>query len=123
MHDISLPRTEGVVSPTVPEETRARERSLSAQVVEDWADVLFTVAGRMGRGLVPYLVLGFAGIELVSPDIVGIRSAACREGVRTSEIDAAAVRRFRDGLWASSRSRVATSRQLDSGSVPFAARQ
>jgi len=71
MHDISLPRTEGVVSPTVPEETRARERSPSAQVVEDWADVLFTVAGRMGRGLVPYLVLGFAGIELVSPDLLG----------------------------------------------------
>ena len=71
MHDISLPRTEGVVSPTVPEETRARERSPSAQVVEDWADVLFIVAGRMGRGLVPYAVLAFAGIELVSPDLLG----------------------------------------------------
>jgi hypothetical protein len=69
MHDIPSPRT--VASPTVSEETRARERSPSAQVAEDWADVLFTVAGRMGRGLVPYGVLAFAGIELVSPDLLG----------------------------------------------------
>jgi len=71
MHDIHSPRTESLVSPTVSEEKRLRERSPSAQIVEDWADVIFATAGRMGRGLVPYTVLAFASIELVNPDLLG----------------------------------------------------
>jgi hypothetical protein len=69
MHDIPSPRAEGIVSPTASE--RVRERSPSAQVAEDWADVIFTVAGRMGRGLVPYAMLAFASVELVNPDLLG----------------------------------------------------
>jgi hypothetical protein len=71
MNDIPSPRAEGIVSPTVSEKTGVRQRSPSAQVAEDWADVIFAVAGRMGQGLVPYAVLAFASFELINPDFLG----------------------------------------------------
>jgi hypothetical protein len=71
MHHIPSPRAEGVVSPTVSDEKPVRQRSPSAQVVEDWADVICAVAERMGRGLVPYAVLAFASFELLDPDLLG----------------------------------------------------
>jgi len=51
----------------------------------------FALAGRLQRGDLP-LVLA------ARPDIVGIRSAACRDGNRNSEIDGEAVRVFREAL-------------------------
>jgi hypothetical protein len=53
--------------------------------------LLFALAGRLRIGDV-------AGLRSVRPDILGIRSAACRAGIRTGEIDAGAVRAFRDAL-------------------------
>src|SRR5262249_33169554 len=66
----------------------------------------FALAGRLQINDVP-------GIGLVSPDIVGIRSAGCLDGIRTNDIDAAAVRRFRDALCASSRPNVAASGSIE----------
>ena len=53
----------------------------------------FALAGRLQVGDLSRLVP-------IRPDIIGVRSAACRAGVRTGEIDAAAVRRFREALQA-----------------------
>jgi uncharacterized protein (UPF0264 family) len=39
-----------------------------------------------------------AGLYRIQPDIVGIRSAACRGGVRNAEIDPVAIREFRTAL-------------------------
>ena len=51
----------------------------------------FAVAGRLQIGdLLQVLAVG--------PDIVGIRSAACRDGIRSGAIDAAAVRAFGEAL-------------------------
>jgi uncharacterized protein (UPF0264 family) len=65
----------------------------------------FALAGRLLPGDLPRL----ASICL---DIVGIRSAACRAGIRTGEIDASAVRTFRESL------RSAASRSLAPGDRP-----
>jgi uncharacterized protein (UPF0264 family) len=51
----------------------------------------FALAGRLQIGDLPQVLAA-------GPDIVGIRSAACRDGVRSGEIDAAAVRAFREAL-------------------------
>ena len=51
----------------------------------------FALAGRLQIG-------DLRQVLAVGPDIVGIRSAACREGVRSGEIDAAAVRAFGEAL-------------------------
>jgi uncharacterized protein (UPF0264 family) len=61
-----------------------------------------------------------AAIGLVRPDIVGIRSAACRSGIRTGEIDAMAVRRFREALNAPSLARTPASRPVYPGGVRVA---
>ena len=58
----------------------ARSRNLS-----------LALAGRLQIGDIPNLLS-------LGPEIVGIRSAACRAGVRTGDIDAAAVRAFRQAL-------------------------
>ncbi len=51
----------------------------------------FALAGRLQTGDLPRVLAA-------RPDIVGIRSAACRDGIRSGEIDAGAVRAFRDAL-------------------------
>ena len=53
--------------------------------------LLFALAGKLQIGDV-------AGLRSVRPDIVGIRSAACRAGIRAGEIDPGAVRAFREAL-------------------------
>jgi uncharacterized protein (UPF0264 family) len=63
-----------------------RLQSLAA-LARSW-DLEFALAGRLQ-------IDDLAAIGLVRPDLVGIRSAACRAGIRTGAIDAAAVRRFR----------------------------
>lgn len=55
------------------------------------AGLTFALAGRLKLADVPELCA-------IRPDIVGIRSAACRAGIRTAEIDPDAVRAFRDAL-------------------------
>lgn len=61
---------------------RARSRGL-----------LFALAGRLQ-------MCDLSSLRSVDPDVVGIRSAACRAGIRTGEVDAAAVRAFREALGA-----------------------
>ena len=63
----------------------------------------FAVAGRLQIGDLP-------AICTVAPDIVGIRSAACRGGIRTAEIDPVAVRAFSDALRLEARSMVSSPR-------------
>jgi uncharacterized protein (UPF0264 family) len=53
----------------------------------------FGLAGRLQIDHLPRL-------ETVRADILGIRSAACRAGIRTGEIDATAVRSFHEALQA-----------------------
>lgn len=53
--------------------------------------LLFALAGRLQIGDIP-------GLKTVDPDIMGIRSAACRAGIRTGEVDAGAVGAFREAL-------------------------
>jgi uncharacterized protein (UPF0264 family) len=53
--------------------------------------LLFALAGRLSRRDVPRL-------REVMPDVVGIRSAACRDGQREREIDRQAVAGFREEL-------------------------
>lgn len=53
----------------------------------------FALAGRLQAGDLPQVLAA-------GPDIVGIRSAACLDGVRSSAIDATAVRAFREALHA-----------------------
>jgi uncharacterized protein (UPF0264 family) len=79
------------------------EQLESLTVVARSCGLEFALAGRLQIDDIPR-------IELVSPDIVGIRSAACREGIRTSEIDSAAVRRFRAALQSAIRQQASTSR-------------
>lgn len=55
------------------------------------AELTFALAGRLKLADVSELCA-------IRPDIVGIRSAACRAGIRTAEIDPDAVRAFRDAL-------------------------
>jgi uncharacterized protein (UPF0264 family) len=52
---------------------------------------LLALAGRLQIGDIPVM-------KTLCPDIVGIRSAACRGGIRNREIDAGAVRAFREAL-------------------------
>jgi uncharacterized protein (UPF0264 family) len=63
--------------------------SLAAQARS--AGLTFALAGRLQIGDLPLILAA-------GPDIVGIRSAACRDGNRSGEIDAGAVRAFRDSL-------------------------
>jgi uncharacterized protein (UPF0264 family) len=51
----------------------------------------FALAGRLQIGHLPQVLAA-------GPDIVGIRSAACRDGIRNGAIDPAAVRAFREAL-------------------------
>lgn len=67
----------------------SRLSSLAAQARA--AGLTFALAGRLQIGDLPRVLAA-------SPDIVGIRSAACRDGNRSGEIDAGAVRAFRDAL-------------------------
>ncbi|MGE5192910.1 MAG: (5-formylfuran-3-yl)methyl phosphate synthase, partial [Deltaproteobacteria bacterium] len=67
------------------------ERLESLAALARSSSLEFALAGRLHVGDLP-------GIGAVCPDIVGIRSAACRAGIRTAEIDAAAVRSFREAL-------------------------
>jgi len=53
--------------------------------------LVFAIAGSLRIG-------DLAGLRGVGSSIVGIRSAACRAGIRTAEIDPAAVRAFREAL-------------------------
>jgi uncharacterized protein (UPF0264 family) len=55
------------------------------------ADLLFAVAGSLRAADLPRLVP-------LQPDVIAVRGAACRSGDRTAEIDADAVRRFRQTL-------------------------
>lgn len=60
--------------------TRARE-----------AGLLFAIAGKLQKS-------DLARVACVAPDIVGIRSAACREGMRSGPVCSDAVREFRSAL-------------------------
>jgi hypothetical protein len=53
--------------------------------------LVFAIAGSLRIG-------DLASLRTVGSSIVGIRSAACRAGIRTAEIDPAAVRAFRKAL-------------------------
>jgi uncharacterized protein (UPF0264 family) len=53
--------------------------------------LVFAIAGSLRIG-------DLASLRTVGSCIVGIRSAACRAGIRTAEIDPAAVRAFRKAL-------------------------
>lgn len=70
----------------------------------------FALAGRLQFTDLPR-------VATARPDIVGIRSAACRAGIRTGEIDAAAVRTFREALHSASRAFAPASRPLHAGAV------
>ena len=48
-----------------------REKSPSAQALEDWIDVVFAATGRAVRGMAPLAVFVFASVELVNPDMLG----------------------------------------------------
>jgi (5-formylfuran-3-yl)methyl phosphate synthase len=61
-------------------------RDLASSVQQ--SDRFFAVAGRLTSGMLPELVS-------VRPDIVAVRSAACRNEDRTSSVDGDAVRRLR----------------------------
>ncbi|MGQ0633208.1 MAG: (5-formylfuran-3-yl)methyl phosphate synthase [Planctomycetaceae bacterium] len=58
--------------------------------------LMFALAGRLSRRDV-------ARLRQLGPDVVGIRSAACREGHREREIDQQAVQEFRAALLVSGR--------------------
>ena len=66
-----------------------RLHSLAAQARA--LELTFALAGRLQIGDLRHVLA-------VGPDTVGIRSAACRDGIRSGEIDAAAVRAFRKAL-------------------------
>src|SRR5207302_4551084 len=53
--------------------------------------LLFALAGRLQIG-------DLSAVKTLHPDIVGIRSAACRARIRTGEVDCGAVRAFREAL-------------------------
>lgn len=88
-----------------------RLESLAALARRDGLE--FALAGRLQISDLPRLAL-------VGPDITGIRTAACRTGIRTGEVDVAAVRRFREALQASSRAVSPASRPLYPGCVSAA---
>jgi uncharacterized protein (UPF0264 family) len=67
----------------------ARLKSLAAQARS--LELTFALAGRLQIGDLPQVLA-------VGPDTVGIRSAACRDGIRSNAIDAIAVREFREAL-------------------------
>ena len=71
--------------------TGPRLHSLAAQARS--LRLTFALAGRLQIG-------DLRQVLAVGPDTVGIRSAACRDGIRSGEIDAAAVRAFREALLA-----------------------
>ncbi len=52
---------------------------------------MFALAGSLRRS-------DLSALRTLDPDIIGIRSAACRAGVRTAEIDPPAVRAFREAI-------------------------
>jgi uncharacterized protein (UPF0264 family) len=87
----------GVLIDTFSKTDRRLFHWLRIEQVESLATVArsygleFALAGRLQIDDIPR-------IGLVNPDIVGIRSAACRQGIRTGEIDAAEVRGFRAAL-------------------------
>jgi uncharacterized protein (UPF0264 family) len=86
----------------------ARLESVAARARRNGLE--FALAGRLQVNDLPRLAR-------VVPDIVGIRSAACRAGIRTGEIDSAAVRRFRDALQATCCAHSAASRPVHPGGV------
>ena len=67
----------------------ARLTTLASQARSQ--NLTFALAGRLQSG-------DLAQVLAVGPDTVGIRSAACRDGDRSSEIDVAAVRAFREAM-------------------------
>jgi uncharacterized protein (UPF0264 family) len=71
--------------------TGDRLESLAALVRS--RELSLALAGRLKIG-------DIARLLLLNPEIVGIRSAACRGGIRTGEIDATAVSAFREALTA-----------------------
>jgi uncharacterized protein (UPF0264 family) len=91
----------------------ARLESLSARARRNGLE--FALAGRLQRADLPRL-------GHVRPDIVGIRSAACRAGIRTGEIDSSAVRLFREALRATFSGRSLPSRPIHPGGVGSAQR-
>jgi uncharacterized protein (UPF0264 family) len=109
----------GVLIDTYSKEEGGLFNWLSIERLESLADqarsydLEFALAGRLQIDDLPR-------IGLVSPDIVGIRSAACRSGLRTREIDATAVRRFRAALNAPSLRRTPASGPVYPGGVRVA---
>jgi uncharacterized protein (UPF0264 family) len=91
------------------------ERLKSLAVLARRHGLKFALAGRLQIGDLPRLTL-------VGPDIVGIRSAACRAGIRTAQIDASAVRTFREALHASRQAVAPASRPIHPGGVRVAQR-
>jgi hypothetical protein len=81
------------------------DRLVSLAAVARLHGLEFALAGRLLPGDLPQLAS-------ICPDIVGIRSAACRAGIRTGEIDASEVQTFRESL------RIAASRSLAPGNRP-----
>jgi hypothetical protein len=67
------------------------ERLVTLAAMARARGLLFALAGKLQIGDLP-------GLTSTRPDIVGIRSAACRAGIRTGEIDPSAVRAFREAL-------------------------
>jgi hypothetical protein len=67
------------------------ERLVALAAMARARGLLFALAGRLQISDLPAL-------RPIRPDIVGIRSAACRAGIRTGEINPSAVRAFRDAL-------------------------
>jgi uncharacterized protein (UPF0264 family) len=67
------------------------ERLLALAAMARARGLSFALAGRLQTSDLPAL-------RPVRPDIVGIRSAACRAGIRTGEVDPCAVRAFREAL-------------------------
>jgi uncharacterized protein (UPF0264 family) len=111
----------GVLIDTFSKENRGLFDWLSIERLESLAaqarscGLEFALAGRLQIEDIP-------GIRLVSPDIVGIRSAACCAGIRTREIDAAAVRRFREALGVKFYGRSLASHPVHPGGVGTAQR-
>jgi len=71
MDDIASSRAEHIVGCTIRDGRRAREKSPSAQAFEDWIDVLFHAVHRAVLSLTPYVVLTFAAVEFLNPDLLG----------------------------------------------------
>lgn len=71
--------------------------------------LMFALAGRLQAGDLPQVLAS-------SPDLVGIRSAACRTGDRNGPIDSAAIRAFREAL---DRQSVRGSRDFSSRALSF----